>query len=1218
MYAFKTQWALSRNTSTIYLTPGGTPQASENYSLAASSDCGIIYLASSNVYTPTYTTVYFKSIDYGVSWTPSFYTNGTSKTVACTYNGATVYAVDLSGSDYWLYKNAARLTKFTISAISSLVCSGDGTRVTVWNASSLVYSTTTGIAFSTATLATPVANVNRPVCMSNNGSVQYAILTDNTINITSDLWATVTNITPPGAIGTFRSIACSTDGTGIIVCSNSPTYGYIYTSTDNGTTWTTRTSAGLRAWYDVAIDFTGQYLCAIATGGYIWTSVDYGATWISWTNLTGVINSGYSDNWRQIVSSGNGTNLVAADLYNVYRRINPSSLTTNWLYQINMKGPQGIPGTATNTGATGPTGTLATGPTGPGGGIGVTGNTGPTGMLGTGPTGPAGGIGPTGNTGPAGMLGTGPTGPVGGIGPTGPAGSGGGGGASTSLTDNFMVGGGDGASNTLAYSYDGVTFVGNGTTIFSVKCNAVAWNGSLWVAGGEGAANTLAYSSDGINWSGNGTTVFSTRCNALAWNGYLWVAGGEDAANTLAYSSDGINWTGNGITIFSTSCFTVAWNGSLWVAGGEGTVNNLAYSYDGINWSGNGTTVFDTRCRAVAWNGSLWVGGGGGGPSNKNIKYSYDGINWIGSGTTVFSTRCNAVAWNGSLWVAGGSGSNTLAYSYNGINWNGNGTTTFSSVCSAVAWNGSLWVAGGSGTNTLAYSSNGTSWNGNGISTFTSSGLSLSSRHVLPYVGYTLYRRSPLPTSLTENFIVVGGVGANTLSYSYDGLTLVGLGNTIFSISCTGVCWSGSLWVACGAGSANTLAYSSDGINWTGSVNGTNIFNMWCNEVAYNGYMWIAVGNGDYEPGGAPRSSSTATSNTIAYSYDGKTWTSVGEVFTRNDILADPLSDIVPSEACTVCWNGSMWVAGGSALDYPDAGGVIPPLACFAYSYNGINWSRVGGANGLEGQICFCKSIAWNGNMFVASVNTWLNGVNPNIGPPRMAYSYDGLVWNLSTFTAPPYTTQYSAISWNGNKWGVIANTNDFPNTPLISSSDGITWSTSTNITGTTSFFGFKYDTNTHPLMSINTSKEYIGLGWNGLYFISCTNLSKLTYSYDLITAQNVQCSIWSSNNNYPLAIASRRVLPYTGFTPAPKPIQCGFGTVPSGSPGTSSVTFGTPFTIPPVISLTVLITASVPYTIVVTTYSKTGFTVRVYSTSISSPYYPAVDVPFSWIAMAP
>jgi len=77
-----------------------------------------------------------------------------------------------------------------------------------------------------------------------------------------------------------------------------------------------------------------------------------------------------------------------------------------------------------------------------------------------------------------------------------------------------------------------------------------------WVAGGEGTTNTLAHSADGISWTGIGKTIFTTGCLAVAWNGTRWVAGGR-GTNTLAYSTDGISWTGNSVGIFTDACYAV-------------------------------------------------------------------------------------------------------------------------------------------------------------------------------------------------------------------------------------------------------------------------------------------------------------------------------------------------------------------------------------------------------------------------------------------------------------------------------------------------------------------------------------------------------------------------------------------------------------------------------------------------------------------------------------
>ena len=54
--------------------------------------------------------------------------------------------------------------------------------------------------------------------------------------------------------------------------------------------------------------------------------------------------------------------------------------------------------------------------------------------------------------------------------------------------------------------------------LLSTSCNAITWNGTMWVAGGRGISNTMAYSYDGILWVGVGKEIFSHSCNAVAWN----------------------------------------------------------------------------------------------------------------------------------------------------------------------------------------------------------------------------------------------------------------------------------------------------------------------------------------------------------------------------------------------------------------------------------------------------------------------------------------------------------------------------------------------------------------------------------------------------------------------------------------------------------------------------------------------------------------------------
>jgi hypothetical protein len=178
------------------------------------------------------------------------------------------------------------------------------------------------------------------------------------------------------------------------------------------------------------------------------------------------------------------------------------------------------------------------------------------------------------------------------------------------IPKNMTIMGGQGATNTLAYSYDsGLTFTGLGTTIFSTICNHIEWNGSIWVAAGSGT-NTMAYSFDGLNWVGLGTNIFGSEGKYVKWNGSMWVAGGiTSSAGVIAYSYDGLTWIKTTTSLFTVALYSFEFNGKIWIAGGRGT-NTLAYSYDGINWVALGATIFSDYCVSVKWNGKIFIAGG--------------------------------------------------------------------------------------------------------------------------------------------------------------------------------------------------------------------------------------------------------------------------------------------------------------------------------------------------------------------------------------------------------------------------------------------------------------------------------------------------------------------------------------------------------------------------------------------------------------------------------
>jgi hypothetical protein len=276
-------------------------------------------------------------------------------------------------------------------------------------------------------------------------------------------------------------------------------------------------------------------------------------------------------------------------------------------------------------------------------------------------------------------------------------------------------------------STNGINWTGRGT-IFTTAGNGVAWNGSMWIAVGQGT-NTIAYSYDGITWSGISSPPITTAGYAIAWSGSTWVAVGQ-GGNSIAYSYDGIVWTGTtGTTLFSSFGLSVSWNGSIWIAGGQGT-NTIATSTDGITWTARGTSIFSVGMRsaygykyttdiAAATTLSKYLIAGAG---TNSLGFTINGTTYNPlNSLTTFTTQGNAVFYDSGSgkWVAVGQGGNTIATSNDGMMWTGRGATTFTTAGNDVISDGSKWIAVGQGGNTVATSTDsGATWTGQSLSYF--------------------------------------------------------------------------------------------------------------------------------------------------------------------------------------------------------------------------------------------------------------------------------------------------------------------------------------------------------------------------------------------------------------------------------------------------------------------------------------------------------------------
>lgn len=637
-------------------------------------------------------------------------------------------------------------------------------------------------------------------------------------------------------------------------------------------------------------------------------------------------------------------------------------------------------------------------------------------------------------------------------------------------------------TNTIGYSYDGIRWIGLGSTIFNLgrKCihsnryeNSIVVKRRRIVAGGEGT-HTLAYSTDGIQWTGLGTSLFATRCYGIGYNGRIWVAVGT-GTNTIGWSIDALTWYPVATVNSSfTTGLCISWNGKMWLAGGIGTTNIL-YSYDGITWgaSGNSNLIMTSKVYSLDWNGTVWVAVGEG---TNSVMYSNNGFTWTPT-TNLFSITGYKVFWNGSLFVAGGTGGTTLAYSVDGISWSPASTTidghglawngtlwmttegaysydaktwtrlpTPLSNFMYVIWTGSLWLNVGLGS--IAYSYNGMNWTNLGPIVFT------------PATGYVMGACSDLFNEYTntkvtlQTPVVAVGSAPNSIAYSNDGIQWSGLGNSLFTGGGFAIAYNGSRWVAGGQGT-HTLAYSDDGLNWIGL--GSTLFTTGCYEIAYNGTLWVAVGAG---------------TNTIAYSTDGKRWT--------------PYTNTLFTIANTVAWSGTKWIVGGNSMATSTDGKTWTPInqntginVVIGIEYNGTMWL----AGGLSSnQNYSVNGLFWTNGITFSTGITWSDGVSSasslavttvNLCP--LIYSYDGVTWVQST---NPILTQFESFAWNGTMWIAVGVGATFS---MTYSYDGLNW---TGIPNSYAMF----------------PTGAVGITWNGLRWIAVGNGSatdSMAYSID-------------------------------------------------------------------------------------------------------------------------
>jgi hypothetical protein len=207
-----------------------------------------------------------------------------------------------------LMANAASAQSWTLTQApskswTSVASSADGkTLAAAIGNEGLYLSTNSG-----ATWQTNVLTIPTHVMISADGTVLVALLGEDVFVSTNGGGNWQTN----SPIGQDDDVmACSADGTKLVVGNPAGNGGHLFTSTNGGLSWASNMLAGAN-WTGIVSSADGTKLFAVANNrigggtGFVFTSTNGGITW-----KTNVINS-VNQSWASAASSADGTKLAA-------------------------------------------------------------------------------------------------------------------------------------------------------------------------------------------------------------------------------------------------------------------------------------------------------------------------------------------------------------------------------------------------------------------------------------------------------------------------------------------------------------------------------------------------------------------------------------------------------------------------------------------------------------------------------------------------------------------------------------------------------------------------------------------------------------------------------------------------------------------------------------------------------------------------------------------
>jgi hypothetical protein len=604
----------------------------------------------------------------------------------------------------------------------------------------------------------------------------------------------------------------------------------------------------------------------------------------------------------------------------------------------------------------------------------------------------------------------------------------------------------------------------------SGKATCIAVNGLNIVIGGQFYRNndntnylgTLIYSADGgTTWTfptdpaGSVGEIPYPIANDVAWTGSVWVAAGKWTTGTISFSQDGVSWLAaiNPLNTSTGIAYTIGLSPTEMVVGGLWDLNDLT---TGSLSKASGTTLDFKWINIVRPTQIL--------TDTVNIYgISYASSNSVGSyiilgewidpaevliGTISLST--DAITWSPPIYPADLTRVHSRAY--------------------AAASNGSRWVVVGYWRtfenplgNSIVYSNN--------LSPQFYSDWSFSDEL------RTGYAQNIIFDSYLDRFIVLGSWSNGYISVSVDDGgtsfnspvfltgTTSGTGYSITASAIENVYILGGSFLI-NASSRNeslasiTIASGSGAITLNAfitpeQVDLTKV--QLASGVAWNGLngelsAYIAVGRWVLLD---------STYATLCYSNDGTTW--------QQPFNPPGIESSSTNIANSVTWNGTQFVAMGAWNGMT-----------ISASIDGQSWTAPTKHPLATGTANTGSAATWNGTAWVASGN-WVNALGTAVGNvtsftyginfAKPVHPSDAVIGTTRTVAWNPNTNKWLAGAhdtvWSDNTNINLTNINLGT---LTSSTDGLNWTTPTNLNGVLYFASFSQ------IAVINSRVYIIGL----------------------------------------------------------------------------------------------------------------------------------------------